>query len=322
MIISKTPYRLPISGGGTDIDFYYRKHGGRLISISVDQYVYVLLMKRKIEDNYLIQTTSTQFEKNIKSIKHQLIRETLIYYNIKEKLHIATYSTVPTQTGLGTSSAMIVGLINCLNKYKNLKLTKIQIVKDAYKIERKICKLNGGWQDQIVSQYGGILDITISKTEEIKIKKIKLQSNIKKIVKNNFLLVYTQVKRDSSEVITSQKKNKSSTIKYYNIIKELNDIVLKYIKQNNIVNLGKIFNEHWDLKKNLTNQMSSKSINIFFESLINNYNITGGKLIGAGGGGFFLVVTKNKKKLKSELLKNKIKYIDLEFESNGSRIIY
>ena len=111
MIKSKTPYRLPISGGGTDIDYYYKNSGGHLISISIDQYVYVLLMPRLIDNNYLIQTTSTQFENSISKINHDLIRETLIYYKIKEKLHIGTYSTIPTRTGLGSSSAMVIGLI-------------------------------------------------------------------------------------------------------------------------------------------------------------------------------------------------------------------
>ena len=119
MIISKTPYRIPLSGGGTDIEFYYKKSKGHLISISIDQHVYVLLMPRLVDDNYLIQTTSTQFANKLEKIYHPLIRETLKFYNIKEKVHVGTYSTIPTRTGLGTSSAMIVGLINCI---KNIKI--------------------------------------------------------------------------------------------------------------------------------------------------------------------------------------------------------
>ena len=136
-------------------------------------------MPRLIDKNYLIQTTKTEFRNNLSQIDHELIRETLRYYNIREKLHIGTYSTVPTRTGLGTSSAMVVGLINCIKKYKKLKLTNREIINDAYKIERKICKIHGGWQDQIVSQFGGYLDIKISKNEKIKIKKIKINKKRK-----------------------------------------------------------------------------------------------------------------------------------------------
>ena len=139
MIVSKTPYRIPLSGGGTDIEFYYKRKGGEFLSISINQYVYVTLLERKVDDNYFIQTSSTEFSNNLKSIKNILIRETLRYFNVKEKLHIGTWSTVPTGTGLGSSSAMMVGLINCINEYKKLKLSPREIVISAYNIERKIC---------------------------------------------------------------------------------------------------------------------------------------------------------------------------------------
>tara|TARA_B100001123_G_C15313648_1_gene1025319 strand:+ start:962 stop:1933 length:972 start_codon:yes stop_codon:yes gene_type:complete len=321
MIISKTPYRLPISGGGTDIDFYYKNSGGHLISISIDQYVYVLLMPRLIDNNYLIQTTSTQFENSISKINHDLIRETLIYYKIKEKLHIGTYSTIPTRTGLGSSSAMVIGLINCINYYKNLKLSNNQIVKDAYSIERKICKIHGGWQDQIVSQYGGFLDIKISKKEKLDVNKIKITKSLEKIVNDNFLLVYTEIKRNSSKVILSQKKRKDIILKYYHKIKSFNKPILQALNKSLIQQVGSMFDQHWNLKKSLSNQITDKKINSFYDNLVSNFNICGGKLIGAGGGGFFLVCTKNKKKLIKKLINKKINYIDFKIEKNGSKII-
>jgi len=321
MIISKTPYRLPLSGGGTDIDFYYKKSKGHLISVSIDQYVYVLIMPRLIDENYLIQTTSTQFTNKLSKIQHPLIRETLRFYRIKEEMHIGTYSTVPTRTGLGTSSAMVVGLINCINNYKKLGLSDQQIVKDAYKIERKICKVHGGWQDQIVSQYGGLLDIKISKNEKLNIKKIKIEKNIENVIKNNFLLVYTKIKRNSYEIILSQKKRKSKIIKYYNEIKSFNNFILNSLRKNEVKNIGSIFNQHWELKKSLSKRITDKKINNFYDNLFSNFNIFGGKLIGAGGGGFFLVCTNNKKKLKEKLLKNNINFIDFKIERQGSTII-
>ncbi len=321
MIISRTPYRLPLSGGGTDIDFYYKKSGGHLISISIDEYVYVLLMPRLIDKNYLIQTTRSEFRKNLTQIDHDLIRETLIYYKIKEKLHIGTYSTVPTRTGLGTSSAMVVGLINCINKYKNLKLSHNQIINDAYRIERKICKIHGGWQDQIVSEIGGFLNIKISKKEKLRIDKIKINKKIDNIIKNNFLLVYTEIKRNSSSVILSQRKRKNNISKYYDKIKSFNKPILKALNSSSIKEIGFIFDKHWNLKKSLSNQITDKRIDKFYNNLIRNFNIFGGKLIGAGGGGFFLVCTKNKKKLIKDLKKNKINYIDFAIEKFGSKII-
>jgi D-glycero-alpha-D-manno-heptose-7-phosphate kinase len=321
MIISRTPYRLPLSGGGTDLDFYYKKSGGHFTSIAIDEYVYVLLMPRSIDKNYLIQTTRSEFQKNLKKIDHDLIRETLIYYKIKEKLHIGTYSTVPTRTGLGTSSAMIVGLINCINKYKNLKLSQKKIINDAYIIERKICKIHGGWQDQIVSEMGGFLNIKISKKEKLRINKIKINRKINEIVNNNFLLVYTEIKRNSSNIILSQKIRKNDISKYYDKIKSFNDPMLKAVNASSVKEVGYIFDKHWNLKKSLSNQISDKNIDKFYNNLISNYNIYGGKLIGAGGGGFFLVCTDNKIKLIKKLKRNNINYIDFSIEKYGSKII-
>ncbi|WP_440644051.1 GHMP family kinase ATP-binding protein [Candidatus Pelagibacter sp. HIMB123] len=321
MIVSKTPYRIPLSGGGTDLDFYYKKNNASLLSLAINQYVFVSLLERKIDDNYFIQTSSTQFTSKIENIKSDLVRETLKYFNIKEKLHIATYATIPTRTGLGSSSAMVIGLINCLKKFKNLKINDNQIIKAAYIIERKKCNLYGGWQDQIISQKGGLTQISISKDQKIRIKKLTIKSNIKNIIENNFLLIYTDVKRDSSKVALSQKNRKKHIMKYYDAIKSLNKPVISALNNKNYNNIAKIFNLHWSYKKKLSSKITSNNINDFYRKLLKNPNFLGGKLIGSGGGGFILMVVKNKKKSTSILRKRKIKYLEFKIENNGSKIL-
>jgi D-glycero-alpha-D-manno-heptose-7-phosphate kinase len=320
MILSKTPYRVALSGGGTDLDFYYKKRGGSLYALAIDQYVYVLLCSRELDNNYFIQTTDSHFSKNIGGIKHKLIRETLKYYKVKEKLHICTFSTVPTRTGLGTSSATLIGLINCIKKFKKLKITNKEIIQDAYKIERKICGYKGGWQDQAISQLGGLIKLNISKKENIKFKHIKISEGIAKLINNHLLLVYTKKKRESSKVIALQKKN-SNLIEIYDDIKSLNTKFLRVINNKNFYELAKIFNLHWQIKKRLSIKISDNNINKLYDMLITKYNCLGAKLIGAGGGGFFLVVVKNKKKTITEFKKNNISYLELKPEYKGSIII-
>jgi D-glycero-alpha-D-manno-heptose-7-phosphate kinase len=321
MIISKTPYRIPLSGGGTDLDFYYRKKEGELYSLAINQYVYVYLHSRKIDTNFLIQTTNTQFAGSIDKIKHQLIRETLKAFNLKEKLHIATYTTVPTNTGLGSSSAMVIGLIKCICRFKKIKLNNIQIIKKAFMIERKICNQYGGWQDQVISQMGGIIKLNISKKEKINISKVKSNPLIEKNIKNRFLLVYTRIKRYSSEVALSQKKRKNEIIDLYDKIKSLNKTIIFSLKNKNPAHIANLLNEHWKIKKKLSNKITDKKIDQFFNMLLKKYKFLGGKLIGAGGGGFFLMVTNNKLKTIKILQKNNIGYIDFMIDNVGSRII-
>lgn len=320
MILTKTPYRIALSGGGTDLDFYYKKRGGCLYTLAINQYVYVYLSIRTLDKNYLIQTSDSFFTNNLNKINHNIIRETLKYYNIKEKVHVGTYSTIPTQTGLGSSSAVIIGLINCIKKLKNLKISAKEIIMDAYKIEREICGYEGGWQDQTISQLGGLVKLNINKKEKIFYKRIKITKSIENLVRNHFLLIYTQQKRLSSNVIQSQKKNKD-LIKIYDLIKSLNTKFINAFKNNQINVIANIFNIHWNLKKKLSKIISSNRIDSLYRKLISKFKCEGGKLIGAGAGGFFLVVVKKKKKIIANLSKNNIPYLEFKIDNNGSRVI-
>ena len=319
MIISKTPYRIPWSGGGTDHKFYYSLKGGDLISIAIKEYVYVFLNERNISRDYLIQTTSTQFANKINNIDHDLIRECLKYFKIKKYLQIGTYTTVPTKTGLGSSSAMFVGLINCIYKYLNKKANKIKIITEAFKIEREICGIQGGWQDQIISTYGGIQRINIKKNGEFTTQKIKIDANKRRDLQKKLFLIYSHSKRESSEVIKSQEINKKKIIIYYDQIKSFNKNAANFLKKNSKIDIGNLFNEHWEIKKKLSNKITNKKIDRLYLQCKNH--ISGGKLIGAGGGGFILAYTDHPEKFVKFLKKKSIDYIKFELDDYGSRII-
>jgi len=321
MIISKTPYRVPLSGGGTDIDFYYKKFSSRFLSVAINEYIYVLLLERKLDNNHMVQTSKVEFVKKTDQINHDIIRETIKYFGIKEKLQISTVSTVPTSTGLGTSSAMLIGLINCIKKFKNIKLSKYETFKIAYNIERKICGFQGGWQDQIASEFGGFIDVYISKKEKITVTKEKNINKIKKIINNHSLLVYSKKKRNSFTIIKSQMKNLKKTNYYYNEIKKLNTKMLDSIYNTNIDEIGNLFNYHWKLKKKLSKDISNASLNSLFIKIQKIDGFIGGKLIGAGGGGFFLLIVKDKQKALTSIKKKKLSFISLKFENNGSKIL-
>ena len=319
MIISKTPFRIPIAGGGTDLEFYFRKKGSTFYSLAINQYVYVFLTPRTIDDKYLIQTTSTQFVKSLNQIKHHLIRETIRFFKIKEPLHIGTYATVPTLTGLGSSSSLVVGLINCILKYKKIKMTDKEVISTAFKIERKICGNAGGWQDQIISQIGGLIKVDMSKKGTLNIKKISKKPKLINLIKKNILLVYSKQKRQSSKVILSQKKNLSEVIKNYDLIKSLTKEIPNIINVGSPQLLAKLFSDHWQIKKKLSNEISNNKLNNLFNFLLEKCHFIGGKLIGAGGGGFFLMITEDKKKTIKLLKKNSISYMNFDIDYKGSR---
>ena len=214
MFISKTPFRVPLAGGGTDLSFYYKKNGGKFLTCSFNQFVYVYASLRKFNKNSLIQTTNVEFVRNNEKIKHDLIRETLKEFKIKQNVHIGSFSTIPTKTGLGSSSSFVVGLITVLLKILNKKMTKSQIYRKAYKIERVILNNAGGWQDQIIATYGGIQKVAISKKGQIKISAVKVTKQIITSLEKKALLVFTDEIRDSSKIIDAQIKNKKKHLKY------------------------------------------------------------------------------------------------------------
>lgn len=321
MFISKTPFRVPLAGGGTDLSFYYKKRGGEFLTCSFNQFVYVYASFRKFNKNSLIQTTNVEFVKNNKKIKHDLIRETLKEFKIKQKIHIGSFSTIPTKTGLGSSSSFVVGLITVLLKLLNQKMTKNQIYKKAYKIEREILNNAGGWQDQIIATYGGIQKVTINKKGQIKINELKLKKQSITALEKKALLVFTDETRDSAKIINEQIKNKKKIFNIYDKIKSKVNDFENLLKKKKIEKIGELLHDHWFLKRKLTKNISNSYLDNFYFKLMNTNLFYGGKLIGAGGGGFFLLISKNKKKAQKYLKLNKIDYTDFKIEKKGSKII-
>lgn len=321
MIIVRTPYRIPLAGGGTDHSFYFKKKNGNLISASFNQYVYCLIQKRPLDKKILIQTTETQFTTDSKKIEHPIIREVLKFFKIKNGIQVGTFATVPTQSGLGSSSALIVGLIKGITHICNKKLSNEKIYKTAFKIERKILKMQGGWQDQIISTYGGLRKIKISKKGKIDINQIKLNRKIVKKLEDKMILVFTGETRSSSKIIKSQKKNLSSTVAIYDKLKKFVKPMEVALKKGNFKKIGELFHKHWLIKKNISKDISSSYLDNFYIRLLKDKNFIGGKIIGAGGGGFFLMITKNMVKSEKFLKKEKIDYTKLKFDLSGVKIV-
>jgi D-glycero-alpha-D-manno-heptose-7-phosphate kinase len=321
MIIIRSPFRIPLAGGGTDLDFYYRKRGGDLISATIDQYIYILISKRPLDKKILIQNTEIQFSDNIKKVKNNLLREILIHLGFKNGIQIANISTLPTQTGLGSSSTLTVGLIKGLLKMKNYNINKNELAKMAYLIERQKLKFDGGWQDQIIASYGGIQRIKINKKGKFKSNEIKIKNNNLLKLENHFILVYTEETRNSEKIITEQRKNDKKIIHNYDKIKAKVKIMEKFLIEGNVSQIGNIFHDHWVEKKKLTKNISNKKLDKMYNDMMHSKLFYGGKIMGAGGGGFFLMVAKNKNKSIEFLKKVKFRFTKIKFDHLGATIL-
>jgi D-glycero-alpha-D-manno-heptose-7-phosphate kinase len=321
MIISKTPFRISFFGGSTDYPQWYLKNKGMVISASINKYSYIVLKELApiFKYKYRLRYFHREETKNIESIKHNSVRECLKFMKVKKRLDIVHFSDLPAATGIGSSSAFTVGLLNALYKLKGKSVSKKRLYKEAIYIEQKMIKENVGSQDQVATSVGGLNIINFRK-KKIIVKKLfnyKLTNQINR----NSVLIYSGIQRSSnnitSDIIKNMHKNKNYIEKIYkNCERGKKEMSKKKIKINII---GKLMHEQWNLKKKLSRKISNNTINKIYNKAI-KYGAYGGKILGAGGGGFvFMICPKSKITSIKKHFKDQI--IDFKFENKGTGII-
>ena len=317
MILSKTPLRISFCGGGSDYFNYLKKTKGRVIVTSIDKYIYVLLNK-KHNNEVRVSYSETENVEKTKNIKHQIIRESLKFFKIEDSIEVVTVADIPSSgSGLASSSALTVGLVNALSNYKNLKISKKTLAKKACEIEINKCEKPIGMQDQYSTAYGGFNKIEFF-DNRVKVTKINLNNKIEDDFKNHLMLFYTGINRKADKILGNIKKSGKQFVNY----EKLSTLAKNFedeLVNGNILNCGKILHQNWMLKKNLDQGVSTLDLDKIYQSAI-NAGAEGGKILGAGGGGFFLFIAKPKCQKKIIKKLNKLKFINFNFEKDGSKI--
>ena len=321
LIITRTPYRISLGGGGTDLPFYCRENEGFLITAAINQYCTISVSFRELDKKILTQTTEVQFSDKLDDLNNGIIRECLRYFKIKNSIQVATFTTLPTGIGLGTSSTLTVGLVNALCKIKDLKKSKIEMAEIAYKIEREILGWEGGVQDQYIASIGSLIKMTINNISDVKVERLLINEDIKKILEQSLLLIYSEQKRDSHDIIESQNIDEKKTINIYHKIKNLGYKSVKPIMNGDVQKIGEIMDEHWAIKKSISNKISNTRLDDTYKEL-KSFGSPGGKIIGAGGGGFFMMaVPKNIDHYKKLIKDRGYKTLDWSFDNLGTHKI-
>lgn len=321
-LITSTPFRISLGGGGTDLPFYSKLHGGDLLTASINHFITVSASQRLTDNDVLVQTTSVDYKRNVRDIEHDLIREALKYFKFKNKIQIATYSTIPSQTGLGSSSSLMVGIVNCLSNMRGYHLSKKEIAKISHKVEREILKLDGGYQDQYISSYGGIKRIKINTKSEVSVSNIYIRPSIVKRLEDGLIILFSGKKRSSDLIIRGIKKDKIKMFEIFHEIKEIGIESLKYLKNGNIDKLGQLMDRHWKIKKQLSDGISDSILDKKYRHL-KKIGSPGGKIVGAGGGGFFMMcVPFDREKYIKKANKNGFNILEWKFDFEGTRVIH
>jgi len=329
MIIAKTPMRISLGGGGTDLPSYYEKREGFLIGGAIDKHVYVCV-NEEFFGKYSLKYSKIEKTKNIESINHILIKETLKYLNIKPGVEITSLADIPAKTGMGSSGAFLISLLNALYKYSGVMYPQRTLAEDGCKLEIDIMKEHEGKQDKYVCAIGGIKAYTFHKDGNVSIIPLANEDLIKSELEENLYLFYTGNlrKEKASDAIKEQdekiKKDNSKMLEYMDEIKEIGIQSKKALEDCNFDYYGSLLHRHWVIKKKYSSKSSNENIDRIYDFALKKGAI-GGKMIGAPGGGFIMFYCNEPPKEKWNFLHAMkdigLKRILFKFDMEGARIL-
>ena len=324
MIISKTPFRISFFGGGTDYPVWYEENGGAVLSTTIDKYCYINVryLPPFFEHKHRIVYSRIENVKKIKDIRHPVVKALLERFKIEEGVEIHHDGDLPARSGLGSSSAFTVGMLNSLHALQGRIVSKADLAKQAIQIERNVLKETVGSQDQVAVAHGGFNKIIFYNDHNFRVEPITLQKQKINQLQSHLMLVFTGFSRFASRVAAEQVKNSPKRKKELSVMHQMVNHAVDIINSNrDIIEFGNLLNETWTLKKRLSRKISNPEIENIYDRAL-RCGAIGGKLLGAGAGGFMLLFVRpeNRQKLK-EGLKGLLE-VKFLFENEGAQIIY
>lgn len=321
MIISQTPLRISLCGGGTDFRDYYLYNTGFVLSTAIDKFVYVFV-KDRYDDKIYIDYAQKEIVDDISEIKHELVREAAKMTNMNKGFEVAMFADIPSEgSGLGSSSSLTVGLLNAFYNFQGKQVTAEILARQACEIEIDILNKPIGKQDQYIAAYGGLVTIQFNKDDSVELTKMNLDNGLIRKLGSNLLLFFTNVTRKSSNILTEQKANITSKVEFHDKIKTLAYEAVQSLESGNLDKLGEIIAENWRLKKHLASNITNGEIDEMYERSLKG-GALGGKIAGAGGGGFLLSYCTRDRQDSLRTSMNVYREMPFLLEPHGSKIIF
>ena len=325
MIITRTPFRLTLGGGGSDLPSYYSKHGGFIFSFTLDKYMYITVKRAFADELIRIKYTKSETVSRVSEIKHEIARACLQKVGFSKGIEIASMADIPSGSGLGSSSTYTVGLLNALNNLKRNFISLQDLAEDACEIEIDILNKPMGKQDQYLAAFGGFLVMDIALDGQVKVSNARVNVSTLDDLKKNLLIFYTGKRRQTKEILVEQdkatKRSEKQVLKSLHYIKESGYKILEIVESGNITELGIMFDEHWKYKKKLAKGITNPTFDKIYEAAKKNGAI-GGKLSGAGGGGFFTFYSEDKQtQLRAAMKKMGLRELRYDFDFEGTKVL-
>lgn len=327
MIITQTPFRMSFFGGGTDMESFFTKHGGAVLSTTFDKYCYVNVrhLPRFFDYSTELSYSRTERVTNIQDIEHPAIRNAMQMLNMQE-IRLTYEADLPARSGLGTSSSFAVGMLSAFYALKGKYASKKQLADEAIYLERVLCDEAGGWQDQIAASYGGFNRINFNTDGTYDVLPVIISPERKKKLNDNLMMFFTGFTRFSSDVqkansstLETQAEKENRLLEMLSLVDQAENILTN--KSVDLDEFGKLLDHTWKLKRQTGSAVSTNNIDELYARGM-AAGALGGKLLGAGGGGFlvFYVQPQYQKAVREAM--NDLLYIPFKFEDGGSRVIH
>lgn len=323
MIISQTPYRVSFAGGGTDLPSFYEKEMGAVLSVGLNQHMYVTVSPR-FKASTRIAYTKTEIADTIDNIQHTIAREALRMTGLGKHLEITTIGDVPSGTGLGSSSSLAAGLLNALYAYKGEITSPQQLAEQACQIEIDILGKPIGKQDQYAAAYGSLNFIAFNPDGSVDVEPVPYRPETLKALESRTMLMYTDQQRSADDILTRQSAG-TAQVDTFNILRQMRDLAVEMKAvisgSGSIDEFARLLHEGWLLKKSMGFGISNRAIDDWYTAAV-KAGAQGGKLLGAGGGGFLMLVAPPEKHQAIRDALGNPREIPFEIDRRGSRIIF
>jgi D-glycero-alpha-D-manno-heptose-7-phosphate kinase len=324
MIIARSPLRITLGGGGTDLPSYYRKHGGFVIAAAIDKYVYVTVMRPFTPGIYL-KYSQLEHVELAKEVAHPIIREAIQMLDFKTpQVEITTLADIPAGTGLGSSGSFTTGLLKALYAHRKRLLQPAELAERACHIEIDRLGEPIGKQDQYIAAYGGLSCFTFNNDDSVSARPLAISMDTLFDLEDNLLLFFTGYSRSAGGILSDQNtrtlKSDDDMLNNLHFVKELGFRSQKALEEGNMSSFAELMRVHWEHKKRRSGNMSNSQIDAWYDIGMKN-GAAGGKLVGAGGGGFLLFYAEDRNKLRHAMAKAGLEEVRFRFDFEGTKVV-
>ena len=320
MIITQTPLRIGLLGGGTDLPSYYREHGGRVLNAAIDKYVYVIVKERFDHDIY-VNYSRKEIVSRVEDLEHELVREAMLMTGVTDGVEITTLADIPSAgSGLGSSSAVTVGLLHALYAYRGRQVTAEDLAERACRIEIELCGKPIGKQDQYIAAFGGIRDLCFGPGEKVTADDVGLPVADRRALQHQIMLFYTGITRRADPILAEQNANVEATLPQLDLLRDLAGFAVERLRDGDVDAIGGAIRESWEAKRKLASGVSNDQIQASVTRAL-DAGASGAKLTGAGGGGFLLVVGPMERQRAVRESLSDLQELPIRFDRLGSRIV-